>query len=84
MAVDHYANLINSAIELIIYSDGGITLNDVENMSADELGYFIYNFKKTYEDKQKSRQEFIKTIFDYANKALDTLFKLLKSLGGGK
>ena len=82
MATDHYATLINQAIELILYSEGGITLSDVLNMSADELPYFIYNFKKIYEEKQKSRQDFIKSVFEFANKSIETLFKLLKALGG--
>jgi hypothetical protein len=84
MGHDHYANIINQQLELAVYSEGGITWDSSENMSADELAYVIYNFKKVYEDKQKSRQEFIKSVFEYANKGLESLFKLLGKLGGGK
>lgn len=84
MASDHYINLINQTIELIMYSEGGITYSDVENMSADELQYVIFNFKKHYEDKQKQRQDFIKSCFEYANKFVENLFRLLGNLGGKK
>ncbi len=84
MATDHYAAIINQQIEIGIYSEGAITWSDTENMSADELPYVIYTFKKYYEDKQKSRQDFIKSIFEYSNKALETLYKLLSKLGGDK
>ena len=82
MGNDHFANIINQQCELVVYSEGGFTWDSSENMSADEFGYVIHTFKKVYEDKQKSKQEFIKTVFEYANKALENLFKLLSKLGG--
>lgn len=82
MATDHPGQLLNQAIELVIYSEGGITWDSIENMSADEFYYIIYNFKKAYEDKQKARQDFIKTVFEFVKQSLDVLFKLLGSLGG--
>lgn len=84
MATDHYANIINQQIELNIYSEGGLGFEATDNMSADELPYVIYNFKKVYEEKQKSKQEFIKSVFEFAKTALDSLFKLLSGLGGGR
>lgn len=85
MATDHYSTLINQTIELVIYSEGGITWSDVENMSADELPYVIYNLKKFYDEKQKGRQDLIKSIFEYANKFLDTFIKIfVKSRGDSR
>ena len=83
MASDHYSSILNQQIELVIYSEGGITWSDIENMSADELPYVIYNFKKVYDEKQNAKQEFIKTCFEFASKALETLFKLLSKIRGG-
>lgn len=84
MSTDHYANIINQQIELNIYSEGGLGFDATDNMSADELSYVIYNFKKVYEEKQKAKQEFVKSVFEFAKTALDSLFKLLGGLGGGK
>lgn len=77
MASSHYSQYLNDIIELVIYSEGGITVQDVENMSADELPYFIYNLKKYYTDKQTQKQEFIKSIMEFAKANLESLFKLL-------
>lgn len=77
MASSHYTQYLNDIIELVIYSEGGVTISDVENMSADELPYFIYNLKKYYTDKQTQKQEFIKSIMEFAKANLEGLFKLL-------
>lgn len=84
MACGHYMELINKQIELIYYSNQGINWTDSENMSSDELEFIIYNFKTIKEQEIKSSQDFKKAVFDYANKALETLFTLLGKLGRGK
>jgi hypothetical protein len=77
MASTHYANLMNNAIELVVYSEGGIQLSDVENMSADELPFFIYNFKKIYTEKQTQKQEMTKSLIEFARVHIEQLFKIL-------
>lgn len=81
MASEHYLNVINREIELCIFSEGSVTWTDCENMSADELNYVIYNFKKIYDDKIQAKQEFIKTIFEFASKGLEALIKVLSKRG---
>ena len=78
----HYIQIINDCIEITIYSDGAIGYEDAINMSADELPYIIHTFKKHYEAKEKNRQDFIKSVMEFANKGLDQLFKLLAKIGG--
>lgn len=77
MAYDHYVNILNRQMELTAYSDGGIGWDDMENMRNDDFYYVINNFKEIYQSKQKEKQEFIKSVFEYANQSLGTLFKLL-------
>jgi hypothetical protein len=84
MATDHFATILNQQIELCMYSEGGVTWSDTENMSADEFMYVIHNFKRFYEEKQKARQDFIKSIMEWANKGIESLFKLLSKLGGSR
>lgn len=81
MAFDHYVNILNNAISVVVYSEGGIGWSDIENMYSDDFNYLIYRFKTEYENKQKSKQDFIKSIFEYANKFQENLFKLLQNLG---
>lgn len=84
MATDHYATIINQQIELTIYLEGGVTWSDAENMSADEFAYVIHNFKRFYEEKQKARQDYLKSIMEWGNKGIETLFKLLARIGGSR
>jgi len=81
MVTDHFMNIINKQIELIHYSNGGVTWSDTENMLSNEFEYVIYNFKQIKEGEEKSKQDFRKAIMEYANKAIDSLFKLLSNLG---
>jgi hypothetical protein len=79
MAYDHYANVLNKQIELCVISEGSINWSDTENISSDELPYLIYNFKRILEEKQSSKQEFIKSILDFAGKALEAILKALSN-----
>jgi len=81
MAPEHFSKLLNDALEVMIYSEGSVTHSDVENMSLDELHFFIYNFKKIYEEKQESKKEFIKSIMQFAQKAVNSL---IKAITGGR
>lgn len=77
MIYDHYMNLMQKEIELVYYTGGGFNYTDIETMYVNELDYYIYNFKNLKEQEEKSKQDFRKAIFEYANKAIETLFKLL-------
>ena len=77
MASSHFSSILNDSIELIVYSEGGISLADIENMSADELTYLIYNFKKYYTEKNAQKQEFVKGVMEFAKHHIEQLFKLL-------
>jgi hypothetical protein len=79
MSSDHYANIINQSIELCYYS--GMDLESIGNISSDEFGYILNNFKTLKETEEKNKQELRKSIFEYANKGLETLFNLLSKLG---
>jgi hypothetical protein len=82
MASDHYINIIHKQIELVYYS--GMSWACVEEMSSDELEYVLHNFKIIKETEEKNKQEVRKTIFEYVNKAVEALFKLLANLGKTK
>lgn len=77
----HYTQILNDCVELSIYSEGAVTYEEAINIGADETPYLIYIFKRHYEAKEKGRQDVVKAGFEYANKALDQLFKLLANLG---
>jgi uncharacterized UPF0160 family protein len=81
MATDHFATIINQSLEICIYSDGTFSYDSVMNLPADEFPYILQNLKLHWDEKQKSRQEFIKTIMEFVSKSIETLFKLLKNLG---
>ena len=82
MASDHYMNLINKEIELSYYS--GWDLDCIGNISCDELEYILFNFKNLKETEEKNKQDLRKSIFEFVNKAIETLFKLLSNLGKNK
>lgn len=84
MVTDHYMNIINKQIEIVYFSSGGVTWSDSENMPSNELDYVTFNFKKIKEGEEKSKQDFRKSIMEYANKALEHLFKYLAALGKNK
>lgn len=79
MASDHYANIINKSVELCYYS--GMDLDCIGNISSDEFDYILNNFKTLNETEERNKQELRKSIFEYVNKGLETLFKLLSNLG---
>lgn len=74
---DHYINILNQELEMIIYSEGGITLSDADNMSADEFPYVLSTLKKINSDKQKAKQDTLKGIMEFASKHIDILYKIL-------
>ena len=76
MVTDHYMNLINKQIELVHYSNGGVTWSDTENMPSNELDYVTFNFKQIKDGEEKSKADFKKAVMEYANKSVDHLFKL--------
>lgn len=80
MYSEHFSKILGEMVELMVYSEGSITHSDIENMSLDELHYFIYNFKKVFENKQQQRQELIKSIMNFANNVLKSLGDALGSL----
>jgi len=84
MGFDHYVNILNREIELVVYSQGGISWNDADNMASDDFYYVSQAFKDIYEKKENERGEFIKSVFEYANKFIEGLFKLLSRQGGDK
>jgi hypothetical protein len=77
MANEHFSSVLNSAIELMIYSEGSIGWTDIMEMSVDELPYVIHNMKTHYEAKQKNKDEFIKEILKFASNGLNNLVKAL-------
>jgi hypothetical protein len=81
MAPEHFSKLLSDAIELIIFSEGGVTHSDIENMSMDELHFFIYNFKKVYTEKQEGKKEFVKSVMQFAQKAVNSI---IKAITGGR
>ncbi len=78
--ISHLA-ILNKQIQLIEQSNGAINWSDTENMYLDEFESIIYTYKSIYDQKEKAKEERFKAIFEYVNKAADTLFKLLGNLG---
>lgn len=81
--VTHLA-ILNKQLQLLEYAKGTINWLDTENMYLDEFEYIIYNYKIIFDQKEKADQERFKAIFEYANKAIEQLFKLLSNLGKGR
>ncbi len=78
--ISHLA-ILNKQIQVMEYAAGAITWSDTENMQLDEFESIIYTYKTIYEQREKSKEERFKAVFEYVNKAVDTLFKLLINLG---
>lgn len=81
--ITHIA-ILNKQLQLLEYAKGTINWLDTENMYLDEFEYIIYNYKIIFDQKEKADQERFKAIFEYANKAIEQLFKLLSNLGKGR
>lgn len=73
--------IINKQLQLLEYAEGTINWQDTENMYLDEFEYIIYNYKNIFEQKDKAKQDKFKAIFEYVNKTVENLFKLLQNLG---
>ena len=84
MATDHFATLINQSLEVAIYSEGAMTYGDAMEVPSDELPFILSTLRKHYDEKIRVRQEFIKTVMEFASKGLETLVKSLRNLGGHK
>jgi hypothetical protein len=81
--VTHLA-ILNKQLQLLEFAGGTIGWEDTENMYLDEFEYIIYNYKLIFDQKENAKQEKFKAIFEYANKAIEQLFKLLGNLGKGR
>lgn len=77
----HFSQVINDCIDLSVYSEGIISYEEAINMGVDETPYLIHIYRKRYESKDKAKQEFIKSCFEYASTGLKELFKALQNLG---
>lgn len=84
MGFDHYVNILNRQTELIVYSNGGVTWGDTEDMDSDDFYYISQSFQDIYQKKEAAHGEFVKSVFEYANKFTENLFKLLGRLGDRK
>lgn len=78
--ISHLA-ILNKQIQLLEQSGGAINWTDTENMYLDEFESIIYTYKSIYDQKEKAKEDRFKAIFEYVNKATETLFKLLGNLG---
>lgn len=76
-----FAKILSNIVELMVYSNSCFSLNDIENMSADELPYYIHEFKKIYTEKEKHKNEFIKTIIEFAKTYLNNIIRAFSHKG---
>jgi len=76
-----FAKILSQAIELMIYSNGSFNFADIQEMSADELPFFLHEFKKIYTEKEKNKNEFIKNIIEFAKNYLNNIIKAFSSRG---
>lgn len=77
MRNEHFSKILNDSIELCIYSEGGISFTDIENISVDELPYIIYTFRDYYNKKQENKSELIKKVIELAKDIFNNLIKAL-------
>lgn len=77
MAPEHFSKILSDVVELMVFSEGAFSHNDIENMSLDELHFFIYNFKKLYDEKTEGKKEFIKSVMQFARDGLNSLIKAI-------
>lgn len=77
-----YRNALSQVIELLVWSNGLLTKNQIEEL--DQVEYEVYKtfFKKKYEEDNEQKKKFIENTFEFANKAVEVICKTIAGAYG--
>lgn len=77
-----YRNALSQVIELLVWSNGLLTKDQIEEL--DQVEYEVYKtfFKKKYEDDNEQKKKFIENTFEFANKAVEVICKTIAGAYG--
>lgn len=76
--------VLHDTIELLVWSQGYININDIQEFPCDEFFYIRNIFKDKFEKEQEQKQEFIKNTFEFARKGVEAICKTFAYAFGGK
>jgi hypothetical protein len=77
-----YRNTINQIIELLVWANGLLDKNEIEELDQIEFDLFRSFFKKKYEDDNEQKKKFIENTFEFANKAVEVICKTIAGAYG--
>ena len=77
-----YRNTINQIIELLVWANGLIDLDQIDNFDQLEFEMYRAFFKKKYEDDNEQHKKFVENTFDFANKAVEVICKTIAGAYG--
>lgn len=77
-----YRNALSQVIELLVWSNGLLTKDQIEEL--DQVEYDVYKtfFKKKYEEDNEQKKKFIENTFEFANKAVEVICKTIAGAYG--
>lgn len=79
-----YEGVLHSASELLVWSEGIININDIENLDLYEFEVYREIFKNKFEAEQEGKKEFIKNTFEFAKKGIEAICKTVAGAYGTK
>lgn len=79
-----YRNTINQIIELLIWADGLLNIDQIEEFDQLEFNVFREFFKKKYTDDGEQKKKFIDSTFEFANKGIEVICKTIAGAYGTK
>ena len=75
---------LHDIIELLIWSQGYININEIHELPCEEFMYLRNIFKEKFTKEQEQKQEFIKNTFEFAKKGIEAICKTIANVFGGK
>jgi hypothetical protein len=77
-----YRNAINQIIELLVWSNGLLNIDQINELDHLEFEFFRIFFKKKYTDDNEQKKKFIENTFEFANKAVEVICKTIAGAYG--
>ena len=79
-----YKAILNECIELVVWAAPSINIGEVDTFDIHEFDIYRKVFKDKYEADTKSKQEFIKSTFEFARKCVEVICKTIAGAFGTK
>ena len=77
-----YRNTINQIIELLVWADGLLSVDQIDNFDQIEFDIYRTFFRKKYEEDNEQKKKFIENTFEFANKAVEVICKTIAGAYG--